>query len=83
MQAAPSPVRMSAGAGPSSEPNMFISQTKFSLFAAFWIVLIGAQYYFLYRKYYAISVCHGHHEQVDATQAQLDRTDAFISNLKK
>jgi hypothetical protein len=62
---------------------MFISQTKFSLFAAVWIVLIGAQYYFLYRKYHAISVCHGQHELVDAQQAQLDRTDAFISSLKK
>ena len=62
---------------------MFISQTKFRLFAAFWIVLIGAQYYFLYRKYHAISVCHGQHEQLDALYAQLDRTDALISNLKK
>ena len=51
---------------------MIIDQTRFRLFAVFWIVIIASQSYFLYKKFHALSGCHDQHTQLDAMQAQLD-----------
>lgn len=53
--------------------GMIINQTRFRLFAVFWIVIIASQYYFLYKKFDALSVCRDQHSQLDAMQAQMDR----------
>ena len=37
--------------------GMIINQTRFRLFAVFWLVIIASQYYFLYKKFDALSVC--------------------------
>ena len=50
-------------------PRFFVE--GLSLFAGFWIIIIGAQYYILYRKYESISVC----------QAQQARLDAEVEHL--
>ena len=53
--------------------GMIINQTGFRLFAIFWIAIIASQYYFLYKKFDALSVCRDQHTQLDAMQAQMDR----------
>jgi hypothetical protein len=53
-------------------PRMIMNQTKFRLFAVFWIVIIASQSYFLYKKFHALSVCRDQHAQLDAMQAQMD-----------
>ena len=62
---------------------MIINQTGFRLFAIFWIVIIASQYYFLYKKFDALSVCRDQHTQLDAMQTQMDKTEALINGLKK
>jgi hypothetical protein len=54
--------------------GMIINQTRFRLFAVFWIVIIASQSYFLYKKFHALSVCRDQHGQLDAIQAQMDNT---------
>jgi hypothetical protein len=49
-----------------------MNQTKFRLFAVFWIVIIASQSYFLYKKFHALSVCRDQHAQLDAMQAQME-----------
>jgi hypothetical protein len=51
---------------------MIINQTRFRLIAAFWIVIIASQSYFLYKKFHALSVCRDQHTRLDAMQVQLD-----------
>jgi hypothetical protein len=51
---------------------MIINQTAFKLIAAFWIVIIASQSYFLYKKFHALSVCREQHSRLDALQAQMD-----------
>ena len=53
--------------------GMIINQTGFRLFAVFWVVIIASQYYFLHKKFDALSVCRDQHTQLDAMQAQMDR----------
>ena len=60
-----------------------ISRKLFVSFAAFWIVLIPIQYYFMYKKFDAIGVCRDQHHRLDALQAQVDKTQAQINGLKK
>jgi len=62
---------------------MIINQTRFWLFAVFWIVIITSQYYFLYKKFEALSVCRDQHSRVDSLQAQMDKTEVLIKGLKK
>ena len=52
--------------------EMIINQTRFRLIAAFWIVIIASQSYFLYKKFHALSVCRDQHSRLDAMQAQMD-----------
>ena len=51
---------------------MIINQMTFRLIAAFWIVIIASQSYFLYNKFHALSVCRDQHSRLDAMQAQID-----------
>lgn len=51
---------------------MIINQTAFRLIAAFWIVIIASQSYFLYKKFNALTVCREQHSRLDALQAQMD-----------
>ena len=53
---------------------MIINQTRFRLFAVFWIAIIASQSYFLYKKFHALSACHDQHTQLDAMQAQMDNS---------
>jgi hypothetical protein len=62
---------------------MIINQTRFWLFAVFWIVIITSQYYFLYKKFEALSVCRDQHSRVDSLRAQMDKTEVLIKGLKK
>jgi hypothetical protein len=51
---------------------MTVTQTRFRLLAVFWIAMIGVQYYFLYKKFHHLSVCHEQHNRVDTMQRELD-----------
>jgi hypothetical protein len=62
---------------------MIINQTRFWLIAAFWIVIITFQYYFLYRKFEALSLCREQHERLDAMEDQMDKTNALVRGLRK
>jgi hypothetical protein len=62
---------------------MIINQTRFWLVAVFWIVIITSQYYFLYKKFEASSVCRDQHSRVDSLRAQMDKTEVLIKGLKK
>jgi hypothetical protein len=63
--------------------RMIISRTWFLSLAVFWIVIVTAQYFFLYKKYEALGVCQEQHHKVDALAAQVDKTQAQINGLKK
>jgi hypothetical protein len=62
---------------------MTINRTGFGLPAGFWILILASQYYFLYAKFNSLNVCRETHQQVDVTQAQLDKAKARIDGLKK
>jgi hypothetical protein len=54
---------------------MTISQTRFNLFAMFWIVILASQYYFLYKKFEALSVCRARMDRTEALQANIDKIE--------
>ena len=51
------------------------------LMIGFWIVMIAAQSYLLYRKYDALTVCRGQLVQLNTLEAQLDRLDRLKAKL--
>jgi hypothetical protein len=57
---------------------MIVSQTRFKLFAMFWIVTLACQYYFLYKKFDNLSVCHAQMVKTEALQAKIDKNEALI-----
>jgi hypothetical protein len=63
--------------------RVIISRKFFVSIAAFWIVLIPIQYYFMYKKFNSVGVCREQHRRVDALQAQIDKTQTQINGLKK
>jgi hypothetical protein len=72
---------------------MIVSQTRFKLFAM-WILILACQYYFLYKKFENLSVCHAQMDRTEALQAKIDKIDknealirtqneALIKGMKK
>jgi hypothetical protein len=60
-----------------------ISRRFFISLAVFWSVMIPVQYYFMYRKFEALTVCFDQHHRLDALQAEIDKTQAQIDSRKK
>jgi hypothetical protein len=63
--------------------RMMISRRVFISLAVFWSVLIPVQYYFMYKKFDAVSVCQDQYHRLDAVQEDIDKTQARIDALKK
>jgi hypothetical protein len=74
---------ISRGRSSKHGSEMIINQTRLRLFVVFWIVIIASQYYFLYKKFDALSVCRDQHTKLDAMQAQMDRLRPLINGLKR
>jgi len=62
---------------------MIGAKTTLGLLTAFWVVVMSAQYYFLYKKFESLNACRSNLQRVAALKAQMDKTEAIIDSLKK
>jgi hypothetical protein len=62
---------------------MTINRTGFGLLAGFWIPILASQSYFLYAKFNSLNVCREMHQQINITQAQMEKAKARLDGVKK
>jgi hypothetical protein len=49
----------------------------------FWVAVIAAQYYFLYRKFDAVRACRDQHARVDKMQTQVDSLKTLMDRRQQ
>jgi hypothetical protein len=58
---------------------MTFNRTTLTLFAVFWVAIIAAQYYFLYRKFEAVQACRAQQVKMDSMETQMDSLKSLMN----